>query len=354
MRVCHVNLAGGFSGGERQTLNLVSELARQGIDQALLARPGKPLMAEARDLGIPLHAVSHPLAGHRRWRATPADLLHAHDGRAVYWAALEHRVRGTPYLVTRRVDNPLGRGRGTRWAYGHAAEVVCLSTAIREAVAAVDAGISTRVIPSSWSGFPVDPGEVGRIRASAGGRLLVGQVGSLIRHKGCHVTVEAARRLAGTHPDVLFLLIGDGSLADELQTLARDLPNVRFEGYQSRIGNWLAALDILVFPSLSEGLGSTILEAWHLGTPVIASRAGGIVDLVEDGRNGRLVPPGNAGALAEAVAVLAGDRAAREALSAAGREEAERYSPAAMAARYASLYGELRGRPGGPAGFPPR
>ncbi|WP_005036548.1 glycosyltransferase [Holophaga foetida] len=339
MYLCHINLAKGFSGGEQQTLNLIAELATRGLRQILVCREGGEVERRAREKGIPCHPVSHFLFGHLRGLGT--DLLHGHCGKSIYWAALEHQFRGTPYLVTRRVDNPLSHGVLTRRAYRDAARVVCLSRAIESSVQACVGPVPTGIIPSTYSGFQIDPAEVARLRQAWSGRFLVGQIGNLLAHKGHDVTFEAASRLAGTHPHLHFLILGDGPRRQELEQAASALPNVTLLGHRKDIGNYLAILDLFVFPSLSEGLGSSILEAMQAEIPVIASEAGGIPDLIDHKRTGILIPPGDAEALTGAISRLEGNPDLRTALAGEATRQLEKFSPSSVADRYLATYTAL-------------
>lgn len=341
MHICHVNLARGFSGGERQTLNLMTLLASQGVEQTLIARSGKPLSEKVAGMPVAVREYGHFVQGHRaggNW-----DLVHCHDGKGVYWGLIEHLLRKTPYLITRRVDNPLGSGSVTRKAYRRASRVVCLSSEIERVVRQTVPAAQTAIIPSSFSGFSADTVEVQRIRDQFAGRRLVGQVGRFLHHKGHAVTLAAAPRLAEACPDAVIALLGEGPEEERLRQQAGGLQNVVFAGFQQDIGNWLAALDLLVFPSLSEGLGSTILEAMQHKVPVVASRAGGIPDLIDDGSNGLLVPPGNPEALAEAMISVLNDGQLKERLVAAGVETLPRFSPERNARDYLALYKHILG-----------
>ncbi|WP_341502689.1 glycosyltransferase family 4 protein [Gallaecimonas sp. GXIMD4217] len=337
MHICHVNLASGFSGGERQTLNLIRSLAAQGLKQTLIAKAGSRLFDEVASLPVTTRQVNHFLKGHGQggdW-----DLIHCHDGKAVYWALLEQLLRKTPYVITRRVDNPLGKGHLTALAYRRAATVACLSRAIESVVKSRVADAQTAIIPSSYSGFAADADAVDAIRQGFPGKVLVGQVGKLLHHKGFHLTIAAARQLKDSHPQVAFLFLGDGPDRQELEAQAAGLDNVHFLGHRQDIGNWLAALDLLVFPSLSEGLGSTILEAMQHGVPVIGSRAGGIVDIIQDRKNGLLVETGSGPALTEALRQLLDDPELGRQLSEAAKQTLDVFAPQRTAQRYTALYG---------------
>lgn len=339
MHICHVNLARGFSGGERQTLNLVTHLAGQGIEQTLVVRPGNPLIEAVAEQPITVSTCPHFLLGHGRsgrW-----DLVHCHDGKGVYWGLIEHLLRQTPYVNTRRVDNPVSQRFLARQAYTRASRVACLSSAIEQVVLESAPTAKTVIIPSSFSGFDADTDQVQRIREQFAGRVLIGQVGRFLHHKGHAVTLQAARRLAEAYPEALILFLGEGPEEEVLREQAHDLDNVIFAGFQKDIGNWLAALDLLVFPSLKEGLGSTILEAMQHGVPVIGARAGGIPDIVRHNDNGLLVEPGDASALADAMLALLRDESLRARLVAGATKELSRFSPESTANAYMKLYREI-------------
>lgn len=271
------------------------------------------------------------------------DLWHAHDGKAVYWAALQHKLRGTPYLITRRVDNPITPNPIARAAYRNASFVACLSRAIEIRVAQIEPRANCVIIPSSFSRFRQDSSDISAIRERYAEKFLVGQVGSLLRHKGQHVTIEAARRIAQELPQVHFLLLGEGPERENLAAASQHLPNVSLLGHQSNIGPYFAAFDLFIFPSLNEGLGSSILEAMQAGTPVLASRVGGIPDVVDHQVTGWLVEPASAAELAEAIEHLYRHPQLRQKLAQRASEKLNRFSPVAIAERYLRLYQAMTG-----------
>lgn len=334
--ICHINLAKGFHGGERQTLNLIRELKVLGVEQSLICHPKGPLRQEVEALGVNTQTVSHWLKGHGR--RSPGDLMHCHCGRGVHWAALQHKLYKQPYIITRRVDNPIKTNGWAKSAYQNARLLVCVSQAVVSEVHKVNAQIKAVVIPDSFSGFEVEPDKVAKIRAGYAGKFLIGQAGKLLEHKGFRYTVAAAERVKLLHPNAHFLILGDGPLREELAASTKDLDNVSMLGHKEDIGNYLAALDLFVFPSVTEGLGSTILEAMQLNIPVLATRAGGIPDLIEDGVNGRLVEPANAEALSAAMGELIESPQEREAYVKASGERLQRYSPEHVAEEYMAVY----------------
>ena len=171
---------------------------------------------------------------------------------------------------------------------------------------------------------------------------VVGAAARLEKEKGLHVFLKAMRQLAEEFPEALFLIVGDGSQAEELRCLSRELglgERVFFAGFQQEVGGWLALMDIVAVPSLSEAFGFSLLEAMALGKPCVASAVGGIKEIAEDGRTALLVSPGDAAALAEKAGCLLRSPAEAAAL---GRQAAavveQRFSARTMAEQMGAFY----------------
>ena len=173
--------------------------------------------------------------------------------------------------------------------------------------------------------------------------VLIGGVGRLERVKGFTYFVEAAHAVAETVPAARFILAGQGSLEDELRAQAAPLGE-RFQwlGMREDVPALMAAMDILVAPSLNEGMGRVLLEAGAAGTPSVASRVGGIPDIVDDDETGMLVPARDADALATALTVLARAPERRRLMGATARAKVvPHFSLESMVARIEALYEEL-------------
>jgi sugar transferase (PEP-CTERM/EpsH1 system associated) len=169
--------------------------------------------------------------------------------------------------------------------------------------------------------------------------FVVGSVGRLDPIKNFPAFVEAARRLGAR---ARFVLVGDGPERARLESLAGGA--VKFLGEREDVPDLFRAFDLFVLPSLNEGVSNTILEAMASGLPVVATRVGGNVELVEEGRTGTLVPPGDAGALEAAVRRYLDDPALARAQGAAGRARVlERFGIDAMVRGYEAVYRRLAG-----------
>lgn len=190
--------------------------------------------------------------------------------------------------------------------------------------------------------------EVLRRHGLAPDDLVVGVIGRLNPEKGQMIFLRAMEKAARAAPGVKALIIGDGQDRPALENFCRETGlagRVLFLGYQDKVADYYQILDLLVLPSLSEGLPNTILEAMSFGIPVLASEVGGVPEVIENG-NGVMVPPGDAEALAAGMIKLLGDRALRQAIGSKGRQSlVPRFAAAGRAQRIAGLYEELLAGP---------
>lgn len=236
---------------------------------------------------------------------------------------------------------------------------VAMSRKIRgEMVAAGIADERVAVIPHGVDTErfrPAEPRERDALRRGLGlpGGVLAIFTGRLLRGKGLETLVEAFGAVAAARPDVHLVLVGSGegqalSVEEALRAdvRARRLDDrVLFAGRRDAVEGLLRASDLFVFPSVFEALGISLVEAAACGLPAVASRTGGIVDVVEDGRSGFLVTPGRASELASALASLVGDAARREAMGDRAREVAlARFDERDTVLRYRALFRQVSAR----------
>ncbi|MEM4561169.1 MAG: glycosyltransferase family 4 protein, partial [Candidatus Caldarchaeum sp.] len=163
-------------------------------------------------------------------------------------------------------------------------------------------------------------------------------VGRLSREKNVEAVVELARRI----PGAAFVVVGDGPEAGKLRKAAKEVRNIFFTGGVSRRTalQYIKGSDVLVLPSLMEGLSTVVLEAMALKTPVVASKVGGNMELIQDGRTGLLVNPRDLENLTEAVSTLLNDRSqARRIAENAYRHFLENYSWDVVLPKYLKVYG---------------
>ncbi len=343
-KIVHVNTARGYRGGERQTELLIRGLATRGVRQVLVARRGGPLAARVRKLGIEVREVGgNPVSVSRAVR--DASLIHVHEGRSVYAAYLRSLLSGTPYVITRRVNNPIRDHWLAHRAYRRASCVAAVAPQVADVVRAYDPAISLTVVHSASSGLSVDAGASAAIRERFRGKFVAGHVGALDNgQKGQEYIIAVARELAETHPDVQFVLVGGGEDEAMLKTAAAGLTNVTFTGFVDNVGDYLAAFDVFILPSNREGIGSILFDAMEQRLPVVASRVGGVPDIVHHGENGLLIDPANPAQLRDAILTLKADPELRRAYGERGRAFANDFTAESMWRKYFALYESLLGR----------
>lgn len=343
LEVGHVNLARGFRGGERQTELLIRALSERGVAQRLVTRRVSALADRLADHpAVRIHRVPWPYLPFA-FRIAGCDVIHGHDGKAPAFAAWAGRLGSAPVVLTRRIQRPPGRGSLSSWR--GATALVGLSRSVAEALDRATGRNDTRVIPSAHARLPVDPAVAGRLRARWGDRFVAVCPAQLVAgQKGQEHLIEAARRLDGTGGRAVHVvLLGRGPGEAHFRDLARGLESVEFGGFVDNVGDFLEAADALVLPSLHEGLGSVILDAFAAGLPVVASDIPGIRDVVEHETTGLLVPPADPVPLAAALARLRDDDVLRGRLGEAGRRASTDYAPERMAERYLAVYREVVG-----------
>jgi glycosyltransferase involved in cell wall biosynthesis len=366
MLLLHIDTGRLWRGGQRQCALLCRNLARDGHEVHLVCRRDAPLLEAFAGSPVGLHPVrwvgeANPLGAlslGRRVRALRPDLIAAHDAHALSLAQAGRALAGSraPIVYHRRVDAAPGTGIGSRWKLRAPALFVCVSRAVAAVVEA--AGVPRRRIRIVPDGIPAaEPvaGAAASLRAELGldpAATIVGTIGSLVRPKDHATLLEAFARLAPEFPAASLAVVGSGYLRDRLLGQARALgigSRVRFLGERRDVDRLLSAMDLFVLSSRTEGLGSTILDAFALGVPVVATRAGGTPDLIEDGRTGRLCAVGDPAALAAAMARALADPRASAAMAAAARERfLAEFTDREMAARTAACYREaLAGTAGG-------
>jgi len=256
------------------------------------------------------------------------DIVHANEAHALTAAWLARAHRRAPLVAARRVTFPLSRGYLSLARYRAAACIVAISHAVREQLLA--AHLDPQRITIVADGVEVPPPVSPEQRRSArqhwnflaSDQVLV-FVAPLTAEKGHALLLETFSEMRRAAPHCRLLLAGDGPLRAKLEEQARAaqlVPDVRFAGFVEEIDSVYAACDVFVFPSLSEGAGTSLLSAMAHALPVVALARGGVTEIVENGSNGLLVQQASAAALAAAATRLLADGELARRLGEAARQ----------------------------------
>lgn len=284
-------------------------------------------------------------------RSQRVDLIHAHEFRANVYGAIVAKLCGIPLVGTVHGKNyypdHVKRRMAYRWV-SKTATMVAVSEDLRRFLQD-RVGVHRDRITRIYNG--VDMPErlsregVAQFRCDLGiqpSEFAIGIVGSLYPVKGHRHLFDAFRSVLKLHPKTKLLVVGQGDLEPSLKQQAFDLGidhAVSFLGLRNDVPNILAALDLFVLPSLSEGLSVALLEAMSTGVPVVASRVGGNQEIVQDGQTGLLVSPENAQELAGRILEMIADRERRKLFGERGRDRvAAHFTTARMLDQYQELY----------------
>jgi glycosyltransferase involved in cell wall biosynthesis len=382
LRIGYVTGALDAAGSERQMLALAELLPadRFAPEFVVLSRPGTNA-GRAATGGFPVHVVPPPINRSSVGLATAAtrtvrkavnfvtllrrrrfDIVDAWLFHAYVLAALAKPFARPPILVTgRRSLRPReAAGRGGHLLQSISAvmsdAIVANSPQVRDEVARSE-GRAERKVRVIRNGVAIPPPVDAATRAARRAELglapeavVIGCVANLLPDKGHDVVIEAAARVAGEGSAVQFVLVGDGFRRPVLERLASTLrvaDRVHFVGSVPEATRLLPAFDMLVHASLAEGLPNAVLEAAAAGLAIIATPAGGTVEIVRDGETGLVVPSGDAAAVAAGIARLAESPELRRRLGAAARARASStFGMDRFAREFADLYLELAARRG--------
>jgi len=343
--IAHINLASGYRGGERQTELLMRYLADAGWRQILVARAGDSLATRSADIpGLDINEVSGGILSAAR-AFDEATLIHVHQGKALKAAWLQSFFAKHPYIITRRVQNGPRNNLINRSAYRRAARVIAVSAAIKNRLLTLEAELDVQVIPDCSSALRSSQHRSNAIREQFGiapGQFVVGHVGALVdSHKGQLQIIEMARKSSGS--GLVFILVGGGADEAMLKHAAEGLGNVHFTGHVDNVGDYLNLMNLFLYPSRHEGLGSVLLDAFEFGLPVVATRVGGIPEIVRDGVNGYLYEPNDTRSMLSTVLRLRDDAKPAAAMGLVNKRAAEAYTPARMGKRYELIYQSVLG-----------
>lgn len=380
LRIAHVVLSLDTGGLERLVLGLVREGRRAGHSTGVvcLERPGT-LAPLVESHGVPVWCLNKSpglhYSAYARLRDVFAelrpDVVHAHQNAALFYAGPAARRAGVPLVVyTEHGKHYAGATRRTRLKARVAAAFARRCFSVSRDIA--DELISYGVVPESKvCVLPngIDTDVFGPMTGSEQLRQdlgiprdapVVGTVGRLTEIKRQDRLIRAFAELTNTHTSAQLVVVGDGPLRNELQGMAGELgltAAVHFTGNQLNPERFLRLMDVFVLTSRSEGMPVSVLEAWAAGVPVVASRVGGLPEMIQDGRTGLLYDQDDQPALVRLLSRVLSDRPFARCLAGAGKDHVEsRYTLRHMFREYERHYRELlgaaRAAAGRPASFP--
>ena len=359
MRILHIDTGSGWRGGQQQVFWLIEGLREQGAEQLLLAPSGSPLAERARQGGIAVAELSSPMVSfanlHKLCQYLDGfDLLHAQDAHAhsLAWLATLGRRKRPFVVVARRVAFPIGLL--SRPQYEAADACIAVSEYVGRQL--LDAGVPAGKVHVVHDGvklpaLPIPSAERAEFRRRHGvseETFLLGTLTSVAPEKLLREQIDP---LAALPSSVRLWLGRPAADTDHSSGEAALVEYARSRGVEERfqilslgydVGSFLASLDLFIYLSELEGLGSAILLAMAYGLPVVANRTGGIPEIVHHRETGFLVDKNLAEELPRAIRLLLDSPQLRQQLAAAGRQFVRTHATTAiMVAATAAVYQEL-------------
>jgi glycosyltransferase involved in cell wall biosynthesis len=314
-----VDLGRDDRGGQHQALLVLQGLRERGHAPELIAVRDSLLARRAKESGAPVHEVgadwrriSAAARIRRLVRARRVDLVHANEPHALTsaWVARAHAA--VPIVASRRIALPLSRDIISIARYRAAARIVAVSHFVEQSV--IQSGMPRDRVSVIYDGVRI-PAELSQARRQSAREelgiapesLCIANVAAFVPEKGHALLLDAFAALRPRFPNACLLLRGEGPESSSLQRSARQLQVdafVKFLPAATKIEDLFAAAKIFAFPSHEEPLGSALLAAMAHGLPCVAIAAGGVPEIVDDGKTGLLVKDCDPEAFATALARL--------------------------------------------------
>jgi len=368
MKILHIIDSGGLYGAEVVLLNLVSEQVQLGMEP-IIASIGdpccgeKPLEAEGRrrELRVEVFRMraGPNFAGAfeilRFARREGVDILHTHGYKGnILFGLMPKYLRGIPIVATLHGWTWTGgwdRMRFYEWldrlSLRFIDRVVVVSGAMREKVRLKSLHVINNGIPSDegcitdcpeGKSCQIDPVIVEFCAAG----FTIGAIGRLSPEKGYDILLEALKEVADTNPEIRLVILGEGDERGFLESQIKRLgleQQVLLPGYVADARRYLSHFQVFAISSLTEGLPIVLLEAMQAGVPIVATRVGGIPEVLENGRAGTLITPESCESLAQGISeVINNPVVAAQRVSIAIQRLKDHYSCKYMAETYLELY----------------
>ncbi|MDA7916914.1 glycosyltransferase family 4 protein [Akkermansiaceae bacterium] len=361
MKVLHLSAEKTWRGGEQQIAYLIEKSATLGVEILVACQRASAFEDYCIRQEVPHLSLSfRSLAGISAARSIKKicvtesiDLIHAHSSHAHGPAVISSALGNpTPVILSRKVIIPLKKKITTRWKYNHSCikKIICVSDAVAEVLRpAIE---SPERLVTVHDG--IDLTRFQNLQTSERIRKefnipdhapVILNIAALSHDKDLFTFIRTAKKVVQKFPETRFLIAGSGPLKSELEAeiQASGLTGkVILIGFRDDIPELLKQCDLFLSTSQSEGLGSSILDAFATNTPVVATDAGGIPELIQHRKNGLLSPVADHDALASCVTELIGDPELANKLGKNGHElVVERFTTSTMAKKTISHYRDL-------------
>ena len=357
-KVVHIVTAMSWRGGEQQVAYLLQELNEK-LNQTVICMKGSAMEKFCLKQGF--NCLSYP----KRVKLDPSfayfikkvcntmkiDLCHLHDAHAHTMAILSTVLfrNKTPLVLSRRVDFPIKKSFFSRFKYNHQIikKIICVSKAIQEIIKPEIRNYSK--LQTIYSGIDLKKfkNRSKKLRNElnlSDSEFLIGNTSALADHKDYYTYVDVAEKVLQLDCSCSFVIIGDGPMKEEIEQYVWDKglnEKIYFTGFRTDLPEILADLDIFLITSKTEGLGTSILDAFACGLPVVGTTAGGIPELITNEINGIICPVADVNCLTSAIKKLIGDRDFCSRLAGNAYERVQQFAKEKTAEKTFEVYREV-------------
>jgi glycosyltransferase involved in cell wall biosynthesis len=360
MKILHVSTPLTWRGGEQQLAYLIEELREKDIEQVVLCADGSAVMKYCQANNIPYHTFNRKKRQivcakmiNEICEHDGISLIHTHDSHAHTAAVISSIFHGTytPIIVSRRTIFPIGTNWLSRLKYNHSSvdRIVCVSETIREQ--ASKSILEKRKLVTVHSGIDLERSKTINdfsIRLSDCGENLlhpfIGNISAISEEKDLFTFVNTAESYFNNGKQGTFFIVGDGSYRTQIENYIEEKGlkgKVILTGFQNNIMGIIKQFDCFLFTSHTEGLGTSLLDAMSCHIPVVATKTGGIPEIVINGYNGLLAPIKNAQALADCLIKITENPVLRRRLTYRASEHIYNFTKQKMALQTLSIYQQV-------------
>ena len=364
MKVLHLSSESSWRGGEQQIIYLVEETRKLDINSIVGCRTGSVVGTYCSKNGIPFISLPFKSAYHlptafkiiKFCKKEGVDLIQTHSSKSHTMAVIAGLFGlKIPQILTRRVDFPIKSNWFSRFKYNYwkIERIICISETIHQMTrvgikdksklitihSGVDMGKFQPFFDSNWlrDTYQIDPE-----------KIIVGNTSAISHQKDYFTFVKVAQKLIDKERNVHFFIVGDGSYREVIEDYVKEKgmeARITFTGFVDNIVEVLPSLDIFLFTSKTEGLGTSVLDAMAAQVPIIATAAGGVSEMVNHESNGLLYPVGDVEGLADGVNRFLDNRELANSMAMNAKETVTNFSKEKTAKRTIEVYlGTKNGR----------
>jgi L-malate glycosyltransferase len=300
MKVIHINLSKTWRGGERQVILLMQGLVEKKLGQILICKKNSALETKCNELDLPFFSINRSISFStisymKHLEKKGFNIIHCHESKGHTLGILYKKLTRSSVKIVlhRRVIFPIKKKitTGSKYSEQNISKIICISEAVEKVVKNSLKVKNTLVIPSMVPiREPAPSNGILREIFNIKEEKIIGYIAALTYEKDHFTFMDTAKELIDSGiNNVHFVIIGEGKMKEELLEYSQKLKlqeHITFTGFLENVENVIPEIDILLFTSLAEGLGSTILDFFVGKKPVVCVQNGGSEEIVFDGKTG--------------------------------------------------------------------